>query len=63
MQGGSRKQMNLSSLSLKNKIEVEYTLRDFNKPISVSEYKLTHKIPENIKYKLPSAEEFQNGLL
>lgn len=47
----------------KNKIEVEYTLRDFNKPISVSEYKLTHKIPEKIKYKLPSVEEFQNGLL
>ncbi|WP_310993391.1 PDDEXK nuclease domain-containing protein [Aequorivita marina] len=46
----------------KDKIEAEYTLRDINKPMGISEYKLTDTIPENIKTKLPSIEELENEL-
>ncbi len=46
----------------KDKIEAEYTLRDINKPMGISEYKLTDAIPENIKTKLPSIEELENEL-
>ena len=37
-------------------------LRDINKPMGISEYKLTDAIPENIKTKLPSIEELENKL-
>jgi len=46
----------------KDKIEVEYALRDINKPMGITEYKLTNSIPENIKTKLPSIEELENEL-
>lgn len=46
----------------KDKIEVEYALRDINKPMGISEYRLTDAIPENLKAKLPSIEELESGL-
>jgi len=46
----------------KDKIEVEYALRDINKPMGISEYKLTDAIPENIKGKLPTIEELESEL-
>ncbi|MCG8409988.1 MAG: PDDEXK nuclease domain-containing protein [Bacteroidales bacterium] len=46
----------------KDKIEAEYALRDINKPMGISEYKLTDAIPEEIKTKLPSIEELENKL-
>ncbi len=46
----------------KDKIEVEYALRDINKPMGITEYKLTDSIPEDIKTKLPSIEELENEL-
>ena len=46
----------------KDKIEVEYSLRDINKPLGISEYHLTEAIPENIKAQLPSIEEIENEL-
>ena len=46
----------------KDKIEAEYTLRDINKPMGISEYRLTDAIPENMKTKLPSIEELENKL-
>jgi predicted nuclease of restriction endonuclease-like (RecB) superfamily len=47
----------------KDKIEAEYALRDINKPMGVSEYRLTESIPEIIKPKLPSIEELENQLM
>lgn len=41
-------------------IEVEYTLRDINKPIGVSNFTLLKSIPKNFLQKLPSIEEFEN---
>jgi predicted nuclease of restriction endonuclease-like (RecB) superfamily len=46
----------------KDRIEVEYALRDINKPMGVSEYLLTDIIPEELKAKLPSIEELENEL-
>lgn len=46
----------------KDRIEAEYALRDINKPMGISEYRLTDAIPENIKTKLPSIEELENEL-
>ena len=46
----------------KDKIEAEYSLRDMNKPMGISEYRLTELIPEKIKSKLPSIEELENKL-
>lgn len=47
----------------KDKIEAEYALRDTNKPMGVSEYRLTESIPEIIKPKLPTIEELENQLM
>jgi len=46
----------------KDKIEVEYALRDINKPLGVSEYRLTEAIPDKIKTQLPSIEDMENNL-
>jgi hypothetical protein len=46
----------------KDKIEAEYALRDINKPIGISEYRLTDAIPDDIKAKLPSIEDLEINL-
>ena len=47
----------------KDKIEAEYALRDVNKPMGISEYRLENAIPDKIKSKLPSIEELEKQLL
>jgi len=47
---------------MKNKIDVEYALRDIHKPMGISEYRLTNAIPENFKPQLPSVEEIEREL-
>jgi predicted nuclease of restriction endonuclease-like (RecB) superfamily len=47
----------------KDKLEVEYSLRDLNKPIGVSSFELLQAIPEALKSQLPTAEEMEMGLL
>lgn len=46
----------------KDKIEVEYALRDINKPIGVSEFTFTEKLPEELKKEIPTVEEFETEL-
>jgi predicted nuclease of restriction endonuclease-like (RecB) superfamily len=46
----------------KDKIDVEYVLRDIHKPMGISEYILTNAIPENFKPQLPSVEEIEREL-
>lgn len=46
----------------KNKILAEYALRDVNKPIGLSEYHLTKKLPKNIKSFLPTIEQLEKEL-
>jgi predicted nuclease of restriction endonuclease-like (RecB) superfamily len=47
----------------KNNIEVEFALRDMNKPMGVSEYTLVEALPDNLKGALPTVEEIENDLL
>lgn len=46
----------------KDKIEAEYSLRDIQKPIGISEYVLTQALPENYKSQLPTVEQLENQL-
>ena len=47
----------------KNNIEVEFALRDMNKPMGVSEYTLVEALPDNLKGAMPTVEEIENDLL
>lgn len=46
----------------KNDTIVEYSLKDINKPMGVSEYELTHILPDDFKSSLPSIEEIEKEL-
>lgn len=46
----------------KNKIIVEYALRDTAKPIGISNYQITENLPENIRRNLPSIEKIEAEL-
>lgn len=46
----------------KNRIEVEYALRDLNKPIGVSNFYLTHQLPQELQSTLPSVEDLEREL-
>jgi len=43
----------------KDRTIVEYALRDTSKPISVATYKITSKLPKNLRKQLPSPEQIQ----
>ena len=45
-----------------NKIVAEYALRDTTKPIGIAEYKISQKLPVNIKGKLPNIEAIQKRM-
>ncbi len=45
----------------KDNFEVEFALKDINKPIGVSEFKYT-QLPDEIKNELPTMEQFKNEL-
>jgi predicted nuclease of restriction endonuclease-like (RecB) superfamily len=40
----------------------EYALRDINKPIGISEYRLAESLPERLQGSLPTIEELENEL-
>ena len=46
----------------KNNIEVEFSLRDMNKPMGVSAYSLVENLPDNLKGALPTVEEIEQDL-
>lgn len=43
----------------KDKLVAEYALSDINKPIGISEYKLTNILPEELKSSLPTVEDIE----
>ena len=45
----------------KDNLEVEFALKDINKPIGVSEFNYT-QLPDEIKKELPTLEEFENEM-
>ncbi len=46
----------------KNKVVVEYALRDASKPIAVADYTLKKTLPKELKGELPSAAELKKSL-
>jgi len=46
----------------KNDLVVEYALKDINKPLGISQYKLTETLPKEYKSSLPSIEEIEAQL-
>lgn len=46
----------------RDRLEVEYALRGINKPIGVSKYKITKKLPKKLAKELPSIEDLKRGL-
>ncbi len=46
----------------KNKIEVEFALRDIHKPMGISEFTIMESLPDNIKSSLPTIAEIENEL-
>ena len=46
----------------KNSLVAEYALRDMNKPIGVSDYKLFGELPDEYKEQLPSIEDIQKRI-
>jgi predicted nuclease of restriction endonuclease-like (RecB) superfamily len=46
----------------KNNIEAEFSLRDLNKPIGVTEFQLTNILPDELKSSLPTIEEIEQNL-
>jgi predicted nuclease of restriction endonuclease-like (RecB) superfamily len=43
----------------RDKVIAEYALRDVNKPVGISEYRLTTSIPEKLRKNLPSIEDLE----
>lgn len=43
----------------KDKIKAEYALKDINKPVGVSEYKILKDLPEYLQSKLPNIEDIE----
>ncbi len=46
----------------RNRIVVEYTLRDMRKPIGVAAYQITQALPDHLKGNLPTIEELEATL-
>ena len=46
----------------KNNSAAAYTLKDMSKPVGVSEYKITHELPEELSQQLPSVEDVEKRI-
>lgn len=46
----------------KNNLVAEYALKDMTKPMGVSEYRITHDLPEELEKQLPSVEDLQKRI-
>ncbi|MCP4605672.1 MAG: DUF1016 domain-containing protein [Proteobacteria bacterium] len=45
-----------------DQLEVEYSLKEMNKPVGVAEYRLTRALPPELKNQLPSSEIFRSAI-
>lgn len=46
----------------RDKLEVEYALKGIDKPIGVSKYKITKRLPAKLQKRLPTKNELEKGL-
>lgn len=49
-------------MQAKNEIDAEYALRDYSKPLGVSEYRLVESLPEPLQTSLPTIEQIEREL-
>jgi len=49
--------------SERKRFEVEYALRGINKPVGVAEFRLTRKLPKELRNKLPNVKELESEIL
>lgn len=42
---------------------MEYALRGINKPVGVAKFRLTRKLPKELRNKLPNVKELENEIL
>lgn len=56
------KYLNVVNDIKKNNVVVEYALKNMSKPIGVSEYKLTHYLPEEFEKSLPSTQDIESRI-
>jgi hypothetical protein len=61
-QEGDQPSIGLVLCKEKNKLIVEYALRDMKKPIGVSAYQLVEKLPEGLRGSLPTVQELEAEL-
>lgn len=59
---GDNKTIGLLLCKTKDRIKAEYALRDINKPIGISDYKLGQVLPKDLRSSLPSIEEIEEEL-
>lgn len=46
----------------RDRLVAEWALSDVNKPIGISEYQITHDLPEDVRSSLPSIEQIESEL-
>jgi hypothetical protein len=46
----------------KDKVVAEYALKDVNKPMGISEYKLSNRVSDDLQKNLPSIEDIENRI-
>lgn len=61
-QSGDQPSIGIILCKSRNKMIVEYALRNTNKPIGVAAYRLTTSLPKNLKGSLPTIEELKTEL-
>ena len=61
-QPGDHPSIGIILCKTRNRVVAEYALKDTHKPIGVAAYRLTEKLPEPLKDKLPTVKELETEL-
>ncbi len=61
-QPGDNPSIGIILCKVRNRVVAEYALKDTHKPIGVAAYRLTEKLPEPLKGKLPTIKELETEL-
>lgn len=63
MREGDQPTIGLLLCKKSDRLMAEWALSDVNKPIGISEYQLTHELPDEIQSSLPSIEQIEAELM
>lgn len=59
---GDNQTIGLLVCKTKDRILAQYSVNSVNTPIGISEYELSHAMPDTIKHSMPTVEEIENEL-